>query len=111
MAHVVERLGELSHELDLDQAEVASVLGASTRTVARWLRSETAPSRDARERLLEFLAVLERLSTVLAPEAAHDWLFTPNALLANEKPATCLRGGAYREVLGAVDALAEGVYL
>lgn len=111
MTQVLERLGELSREFDLDQAEVASVLGASPRTVSRWFRSETAPSREARERLLEFLAVLERLSTVVTPAAAHDWLFTPNALLGNEKPATRLRGGDYREVLGAVDALAEGVYL
>lgn len=111
MTQVLERLGELSREFDLDQAEVASVLGASPRTVSRWLRSETAPSREARERLLEFIAVLERLSTVVTTAAAHDWLFTPNALLGNEKPATRLRDGEYREVLGAVDALAEGVYL
>jgi putative toxin-antitoxin system antitoxin component (TIGR02293 family) len=107
---LVDRLGDRTEELDLDQAEIATVLGASPRTVARWLRAETSPSREARERLLEFLAVLDRLAGVLHPGAAHDWLFTPNATLGNEKPATLLREGKYREVLGAVDALAEGVF-
>jgi putative toxin-antitoxin system antitoxin component (TIGR02293 family) len=110
LTQLLERLGDLAQELELDQAQVASVLGASPRTVSRWLRSETSPSREARGRLLEFLAVLERLSLVLQPAAAHDWLFTPNATLGNEKPSAMLRAGRYREVLGAVDALAEGVY-
>jgi hypothetical protein len=56
------------------------------------------------------LAVLERLSAVLTPAAAHDWLFTPNGLLGNEKPAAMLRAGDYRHVLGAIDALGESVF-
>lgn len=110
MPQLLERLGDLAEELDLDQTQVADVLGASPRTVSRWLHAQTSPSREARERLLEFLAVLERLTIVLQPAAAHDWLFTPNATLGNEKPSALLRLGQYREVLGAVDALAEGVY-
>jgi putative toxin-antitoxin system antitoxin component (TIGR02293 family) len=110
LSQLLERLDDLTREFDLDQTQVASVLGANPRTVSRWLRSETSPSREARERLLEFLAVLERLSAVLQPSAAHDWLFTPNGALGNEKPASLLREGQYREVLAAVDALAEGVF-
>jgi transcriptional regulator with XRE-family HTH domain len=106
----MDRLGDLTDEFDLDQAQVASVLGANPRTISRWLRSETSPSREAREKLLEFVAVLERLAVVLTADAATDWLFTPNALLGNEKPAAALREGRYREVLGAIDALGEAVF-
>ena len=108
---LVERLEQALDRADLDQAEVARVLGASPRTVSRWLREEASPRPDARERLLEFLAVLERLSATLRPEPAHDWLFGPNPLLSHHKPADLLREGRYLEVLGAVDALGEGVFV
>lgn len=108
---LAERLKHLTHETDLDQAEVARVLGTSARTVARWILEEARPRREARERLLEVLAVLERLSMVLRPEPAHDWLFSPNPQLGHEKPADLLREGRFREVLGLIDALGEGVFV
>lgn len=54
---------------------------------------------------------LDRLSATLRADAALDWLFMPNPLLANEKPADLLRAGRRREVLGAIDQLAEGVFV
>lgn len=111
MTRLAERLGSLAEKTDLDQGDVARVLGTSPRTVSRWLREEAAPRREVRERLLEVLAVLERLSMVLNPEPAHDWLFTPNPLLSHEKPADLLRDGRFREVLGLIDALGEGVFV
>lgn len=45
----------------------------------------------SRGRLLEFLAVLARLSATLQPDAARDWLFTPNPLLGHHKPADAKR--------------------
>lgn len=53
--------------------------------------------------------ILEKLSGVLKPQAAHDWLFSPNPLLEHHKPVELLRAGEYRQVLGAIDAMAEGV--
>lgn len=111
MAYATHRLGELTQQLRLDQSDVARVLGTNPRTVARWLQEEAEPRRLARERLLEFIAVLEQLSAVLQPQAAHDWLFKPNAALKHEKPADLIRNGEYRRVLGAIDALSEGVFL
>lgn len=108
---VIERLESALEKAELDQGQVARVLGTSPRTVSRWLREEAKPRAEARERLLEFLAVLELLSRILRPEPAHDWLFTPNPLLSHHKPADLLRDGRYREVLGAIDALGEGVFV
>jgi putative toxin-antitoxin system antitoxin component (TIGR02293 family) len=96
---------------DLDREEVARVVGANPRTVTRWIKQQAAPRRDSRERLLEFIAVIERLSATLRAEPAHDWLFTPNPDLGHEKPADLLKQGHYRRVLGAIDALAEGVFV
>ena len=110
MSVLVEKLERASSKLEMDQAEIARAIDANPRTVARWLQG-TEPRPDARERLLELIAVLEHLSGVLQPDAGHDWLFTPNALLDHHKPVDLLRDRKYRDVLGAIDALAEGVYV
>jgi putative toxin-antitoxin system antitoxin component (TIGR02293 family) len=106
-----ERLESALRAAELDREDIARVVGTNPRTVSRWLREQTSPRKDARERLLEFLAVIERLSTTLRPQPARDWLFTPNPQLDHHKPADLIKDGKYREVLGAVDALAEGVFI
>lgn len=72
---------------------------------------ETVPRGDVRERILEVVHVFEQLSRVLKPHAAHDWLLSPNEFLDHEKPIDLLGQGEYRRVLGAVEALAEGVFV
>lgn len=111
MPDLAERLESASQRVDLDQADLARVLDTNPRTVARWLGRESQPRPDSRERLLELIAVLEQLSGVLQAAAAHDWLFTPNPMLDHRKPVELLRSGDYRRVLGAIDALAEGVFV
>jgi uncharacterized protein (DUF2384 family) len=108
---LAERLERAAASTELDRRDLARVLETNTRTVSRWINQETVPRPDARERLLEVIAVLERLSATLRPAAAHDWLFSPNAALDYHKPADLLREGEFRRVLGAIDALAEGVFV
>lgn len=108
---LTERLGAALELTDLDQAQAAKVLGADPRTVARWLHQQSSPRAGSRERLLVLLAVLERLSGTLSPQAAHDWFFSPNPLLSHYRPADLVHEGRYREVLGAIDQLAEGVFV
>lgn len=110
-AELMDRLEAALERTDLDQGQAARVLGTSTRTVSRWLHEESKPRAGSRERLLEFLAVLERLSSILQPQAAHDWFFTPNPLLSYEKPADLLTERRYRDLLGAIDQLGEGVFV
>ena len=111
MADLAERLGRATGQIGLTKLDLARVLGTNPRTVSRWLSRQTAPRPDARERLLELIAVLEKLSGVLRPEPAHDWLFTPNDSLDHHKPVDLLRTGEFRRVLGAIDAMSEGVFV
>lgn len=108
---IASRLELASERVELDQADLARVLDTNPRTVARWLHREAAPRPDSRERVLELLAVLDQLSGVLQAQAAHDWLFSPNQMLDHYKPVDLLREGEYRRVLGAIDAMAEGVFV
>jgi putative toxin-antitoxin system antitoxin component (TIGR02293 family) len=108
---LAERLERAALSVDLDSSDLARVLETNPRTVSRWLKKEASPRHDARERLLEVIPVLERLSTTLTAEAAHDWLFTPNPAFDYHKPVDLLRDGDFRRVLGAIDAMAEGVFV
>jgi putative toxin-antitoxin system antitoxin component (TIGR02293 family) len=98
-------------QTDLDQVDIARLLGTNPRTVARWLNDQSEPRPEARRRLLEVVAVLEHLSGVLKPQAAHDWLFSPNGMLEHHKPIDLLAEGRFRRVLAMIDALAEGVFV
>lgn len=106
-----ERLRRAVAQTDLDQADIARLLGTNPRTVSRWLQEQAEPRPEARRRLLEVLAVLEHLSGVLTPQAAHDWLFSPNGALDHHKPIELLAEGEFRRVLAIIDALAEGVFV
>lgn len=105
------RLEQAAAKASLEPADIARVVGTNPRTVSRWIGGEVAPRREARERSLELIAVVERLSAVLQPSSAHDWLFTPNPELDNHKPVELLQRGDFRAVLGTIDALAEGVFV
>lgn len=109
--NLTERLEHASQSVKLDQSDLARVLDANPRTVARWMQRQSTPRRESRERVLELLAVFDQLSGVLKPQAAHDWLLSPNSTLDHHKPVDLLRGGDYRKVLGAIDALADGTFV
>lgn len=111
MSSVAVRLGSIIERGHLDYVDVARILETNPRTVARWIHEETEPRWEGRERLLEFFAVMERLQQVIRPKAAHDWLYTPNPTLDNEKPVDLLRRGDFRPVLATIDALGEGVFV
>jgi transcriptional regulator with XRE-family HTH domain len=111
LTNLANKLESARTTVDFDQGELARVLETTPRTVSRWIHGQTTPRGKARERILEILHVFDQLSRVLQPAAAHDWLLTPNALLDHEKPIELLRAGEYRKVLGAVEALAEGVFV
>ena len=111
MPDLKSRLERVTDEIQFDQADLARVLNTNPRTVARWTTGESAPRPDARLRLLEVLAVLEQLSSVLKADAAHDWLFSPNPLLEHHKPVEVLAEGDFRRVLAAIEVMADGVFL
>jgi hypothetical protein len=109
-SQAVRRLGEVMRETSIDASGVARILDRDPRTVRRWLRQNTAPRWDVREIVLALNVVLERLSEVIDPAAAEDWLFTPVPAFEYERPVELIRAGRAREVLNLIDALGEGVF-
>jgi transcriptional regulator with XRE-family HTH domain len=104
-------LERLENQASLSFEDIARAIGSSPRTVYRWAKQEADPRARARDRLLEVSAVVGELSRVLRPESAHVWLFTPNPLLAFDRPIDLMRAGDYRRVLAAIEAVADGVFV
>ncbi|WP_375407125.1 hypothetical protein [uncultured Amnibacterium sp.] len=95
--------------LGLSQDEVGAIVDASGRSIARWISGAASPQRLSKQRLLELAYVAEALAEVLPRERANTWILSPNRLLDHESPAHRIHDGRYREVLGLIDGLAEGV--
>jgi len=109
-SQAVLRLSKVMRATSLDAASVARILGKDSKTVQRWLRFETKPRWDARELVLALNVVLERLSSIVEPDSAEDWLYTPVPALDNRRPADLIREGESRRVLDLIDAVGEGVF-
>jgi putative toxin-antitoxin system antitoxin component (TIGR02293 family) len=110
---VTETKGRLAAVMDkagLEPVDIARILDKPPRSISRWLNEDVQPRWESRERLLELIYVIERLTQVVTPEASQDWLFTPNAALEHKKPVELLRSGSFKEVLALIDAIGEGVF-
>jgi uncharacterized protein (DUF2384 family) len=97
-------------ETEIDTPGVARILSKDTKTVRRWLTSQTAPRWEVKETVLALNVVLERIAAVVAPGTAEEWLFTPVPALDNNRPVDLIREGQYRQVLDLIDAIGEGVF-
>jgi uncharacterized protein (DUF2384 family) len=109
VAEVASVLDRLLGTAVLDAGDVARVVGATSRSVARWHSSGSTPRRSSEERLLELKSVVDLLMEVLRDEPARLWLRSPNPELDWEKPLDLVARGEYRKVIGVILALAEGV--
>ncbi len=108
---LASRARELSEKLGLTQAEVAGIVGTSTRSVSRWWSGDANPQRSSQQRLRELTYVAEAISEVLEPEHAKLWLYMPNKRLDHHSPVDCVHEGDFRRVLGLIEALADGVVM
>jgi len=109
MPQIVDVLDEILADEIVDTADVARVLGSTVRSVARWHAAEVAPRRESEERLLELKTVLDLARKHLPPDSARLWLRSPNPELSYNKPIDLIGDGEYRQVVGALLAMAEGV--
>lgn len=102
-------LNQLFEGSVVDTADLARVSASHPRSVMRWRSEETAPRRDAEERLLELRAVIELTRRVMRDDAARFWMRSPNPDLGYEKPLDLVAAGQYHRVIDLLLAMAEGV--
>ena len=84
--------------LGIEPADIARVTGAARATVGSWIRATRRPGAAHRERLLELVAVADRLTRVMETDYVAIWLQKPLPALDDEPPLDALSNGRYKEV-------------
>jgi transcriptional regulator with XRE-family HTH domain len=84
--------------LGVDVSDIAEATGAEVGTVASWARAKRQPSASYRARLLELIALVDRLVGAMDPAYVPLWLNKPLLALGDETPVVALGRGRYREV-------------
>ena len=84
--------------LGVEASDIAEATGAGVGTVSSWARARRQPTSTYRARLLELIALVDRLSAAMDPAYVPLWLNKPLPALGDETPVAALGQGRYREV-------------
>ena len=79
-------------------ADIARVTGAARATVGSWIRATRRPGALHRQRLLELVAIVDRLGRVMSEDYIAIWLQKPQPALGDDSPLDALGAGSYRDV-------------
>jgi uncharacterized protein (DUF2384 family) len=96
----------------MTQAEIATALGRSPRTVARWKAAGNAEPTKASAEIARSVRKLGRVRFLLDDLMPHDvalrWLQAPNPGFRGEAPVDLLMSERADEVVAVLEALADG---
>jgi transcriptional regulator with XRE-family HTH domain len=107
-----ESLRHIMDTLGLTPRELARTVGASDKTVARWLADETYPQHSSREKLDELERLTDRLLDAFdGPESIALWIRNPTRSLALLRPIDALVAGQVDRVDGALETILSGIYV
>lgn len=84
--------------LGVEAGDIAEATGAEVGTVSSWARAKRQPSASYRARLLELIALVDRLSSAMNPAYVPLWLIKPLPALGDVTPVAALGQGRYKEV-------------
>ena len=93
-----KELGHIQKAGKLSGADLARAAGVANSTARAWLTQTRTPGREPTERLLELVAIIDRLRAIMEPEYISLWLRKPHADLDDEKPLDVIAKGKYRKV-------------
>jgi hypothetical protein len=115
MAHTLalsESLKSIMDTLGMTPQELARTVGASDKTVARWLADETYPQHGSREKLgeLEELTKL-LLDTFDGSDAIAGWIRSESGYLGRLRPIDALTSGRIDRAAAAIQSVLWGIYI
>ena len=85
-------------ELGLATGDIAVATGSQPATVNAWARATRSPTGNRRDRLMELVALVDRLERVMTASYVPLWLLKPLTALGDRPPLELLSKGRYRDV-------------
>jgi transcriptional regulator with XRE-family HTH domain len=101
IASEATRLGELG----LSDDDLARATGAARSTARAWLAERNTPTGERAERLIELMALVERLEQLIERDYITIWLRKPVPALNDDKPLDVIGRGDYRRVARIISEL------
>jgi hypothetical protein len=93
----------------ITQAELASAVGASVRTVQNWTRGGTTPRGTTANRLVDVQHLVNELREVYTDEGIQIWLRSRNRNLGGRRPIELLAEDQIDTVLDEVQRVIGGM--
>lgn len=93
----------------ITQAELASAVGASVRTVQNWTRGGTSPRGTTATRLVDVQHLVNELRAVYTDEGIQIWLRSRNRNLDGRRPINLLAEDEIDTVLDEVQRVIGGM--
>lgn len=83
--------------LGLTQAQLATAIGVSERTVQNWEGGRVSPQAERRVR--DLVELKEMLDRYIPPDSVQQWLISPNDAFAGDAPRDWIIEGRARDLL------------
>jgi len=90
-------VGALRAALGLTQAQLATAIGVSERTVQNWEAGRV--SSQAERRVRDLVELQETLDKYIAPDVMQQWLISPNEAFSGDAPRDWIIEGRARDLL------------
>ena len=91
-------------------ALLADLIGVKPSQVTRWRQGSQTPSPESARTIMDFAYIVARAEATMHEKVVPIWLDSPNQFLRGSTPRECIKLGRIAEVIGAIDAEAEGAY-
>jgi transcriptional regulator with XRE-family HTH domain len=105
-------IDQLVARFGIGEAQFASALGVSPKTVERWRSDESVPQIESRRRLEALIALDARLQeTFTSPDGAVRWLHSDSGYFGGLKPVDALVSGRIELVDAALEAIDSGIFV
>jgi len=102
----------MKENLGLNYTEIAKVLGVDRKTVYRYRKLDSAPSKNVLEQLAKIREIIQLLSEVFINEnAQREWLRKTVPFLRYQRPIDLIRKGEFNDVRSLLAGLNSGTYM
>ena len=102
----------MKENLGMNFTEIAEVLGVHRKTVYRYRKLDSVPSKNVLEQLTKIREIIQLLSEVFVNVTAqHEWIRRSVPYLRHQRPIDLIKKGELNEIRSLLAGLNSGVFM